>query len=161
MKPNATHTAHALSELLETDRATMIRCLRPVPPDAQTRGRPTWRIGTAARALEAHRRKSEGGKGGPDPRLQPIFDKLDAAEAAVAKLPTLDARRRAARELAPLVDEMERAVTEHGRRVGFDPELTALRIGHMRLLHARGVEQSCSWSFDQALAAITTEAEDA
>ena len=70
MKPNATHTAHALSELLETDRATMIRCLRPVPPDAQTRGRPTWRIGTAARALEAHRRKSEGGKGGPDPRLQ-------------------------------------------------------------------------------------------
>ena len=53
MKPNATHTAHALSELLETDRATMIRCLRPVPPDAQTRGRPTWRIGTAARALGA------------------------------------------------------------------------------------------------------------
>jgi hypothetical protein len=163
MKPNATHTAHALSELLETDRSTMIRCLRSVPPDAQTGGKPTWKVSTAAKALEAHHRKSEGGNssGGTDPALMAMFERLDAAEDAVAKKPTLDKRRQAARELAPLIDEMERAVTEHGRRVGIDPELTAERIGHMRLLHARGLEASCSWSFGEALGAITTEAEDA
>jgi hypothetical protein len=40
----------------------MIRAMRGVKPDLVKRGnRPEWRVASAAKALEAHRRKSEGG----------------------------------------------------------------------------------------------------
>ena len=150
MKPNATHTAHALSELLETDRSTMIRCLRSVPPDAQTKGRPTWKISTAARALEAHRRKGEGhSSGGADPALQLLFDRHFAAEARMRALPTLAARREAAHAMIPAIVEMDKATRQTGVLNGHDSDVVHMRADHMLRLYARGIEGPCEWTHDQ------------
>jgi hypothetical protein len=55
-----------LNNLAENSRLTaqpMIRTMRGVTPDEVARGnRPKWKVATAAKALEAHRRKGDSGK---------------------------------------------------------------------------------------------------
>jgi hypothetical protein len=50
-----THSNNRLSTLFELDRQTAVRALKDIAPDAEkTKGRPTWKISTFAKALEAH-----------------------------------------------------------------------------------------------------------
>jgi hypothetical protein len=54
-----TYSPHNLSLKFDLDRATALRVLKDVLPDAErTKGRPTYTIATFARALEAHRLKN-------------------------------------------------------------------------------------------------------
>jgi hypothetical protein len=49
-----------LAEIFEVDRSVMVKATRNVPPDLVRKGnRATWKIGTAAKALEVHRRKGD------------------------------------------------------------------------------------------------------
>ena len=55
-----TYSTNYLAEAFEVDRATATRALRDITPDQeQTRGRPTFKIASFARALELHHLKSE------------------------------------------------------------------------------------------------------
>jgi hypothetical protein len=101
-----TFPLNALAEQFEVDRSTMVRAMRGVPPDLVKRGnRPTWKTATAARALEAHRAKTNGGNG-PDPTLTALYVQFDDAEKAMRALPTLD-ERRAARDMVPLIAHVD------------------------------------------------------
>jgi hypothetical protein len=54
-----TYSLNALSEMFEIDRAVSVRCTRDCAPDQETtKDRPTFKISTFARALEAHHLKN-------------------------------------------------------------------------------------------------------
>jgi hypothetical protein len=114
-----TFALNALAEQFEVDRSTMVRALRPVPPDLVKKGnRPTWKVATAARALEAHRGKSggngDGHGGGISSALQALYDQHERREAAMRALPTLDERREAARAMIQPLLEMDKASRQTG-----------------------------------------------
>src|ERR1700675_1016262 len=102
-----TYSLNHLAEQFEVDRSTMLKAMRNIAPDIVKRGnRPEWRVASAAKALEAHRRKADGNiTSGDNPALQALYAEYDAAEKAMAALPTLAERREAARATAPLIRE--------------------------------------------------------
>lgn len=54
-----TYSLNALSEMFEIDRAVSVRCTRETAFDEEsTKGRPTYKIATFARALELHHLKN-------------------------------------------------------------------------------------------------------
>jgi hypothetical protein len=64
-----TYSTNFLAEAFEVDRASATRALRDVEPDQETtKDRPTFKIATFARALEAHHLRNasnnDGGSGG-------------------------------------------------------------------------------------------------
>jgi hypothetical protein len=64
-----TYSLNALSEMFEIDRAVSVRCTRDCAPDQETtKGRPTYKIASFHRALEAHHLRNasnnDGGGGG-------------------------------------------------------------------------------------------------
>jgi hypothetical protein len=160
-----TFSANSLAEHFEVGRRTMILCLRSVPPDAElTEGRPTWKISTAARALEAHRRKMNGGNGGHggiDPTLQALYDEHFAAEVRMRALPTLASRREAASAMLPLILEMDKATRRIGIASGQDSDHVHLRADQMLRLYARGIEGPCEMTHDEVWTMMFAEAEDA
>ena len=122
-----TYSLNSLAESFEIDRSTMVRALKNTLPDAEvTHGRPTWKIATAARALEQHRGKTGNSAGNSDsashgynpidPKLQSLYLQLDAADATLRALPTLAQRRAAAIEsLRPIIDATQRMQRIVGR----------------------------------------------
>jgi hypothetical protein len=155
-----TQSVNALAEAFEVDRGTLVRALKNTPPDAeQTPGRPTFKVSTAAAALEAHRRstgRADSRRNGStannkddswqDPQLVRTFEEYDAAEAAMLKLASLNERRKAAIALAPMIARMDRAVRERGEANGQDSELAGLRADKLFMLALRGFEGPCSWT---------------
>lgn len=113
------------ADLLERDRATLVRALRHVTPDGHQHGQPRYRMRTITDALAAHEaRNNVSTHGGADrlrSRLSEIADELeqthkelDAKREVVKTLPTLDAKQphsRAAMKvferLAALYDEAD------------------------------------------------------
>jgi hypothetical protein len=97
-----TFPLNALAEQFEVDRSTMVRAMRNVPADLVRPGnRPTWKTATAARALEAHRRKQNGGNDGTGPtqlaladRIEADFETFDAGFAKLEAEPNLERRRK-------------------------------------------------------------------
>lgn len=160
-----TFPANALAEQFEVDRSTMLRALRGVPPDLTKKGnRPTWKTATAARALERHHRKQDGGGHGggvTDPTLQALFDEHFAAEARMRALPTLASRREAARRMLPLIIEMDKATRKVGIASGQDSDHVHLRADQMLRLYARGIEGPCEMTHDEVWTMMFAEAEDA
>jgi hypothetical protein len=148
-----TYPANALAEQFEVDRSTMLRALRPVPPDLVKKGnRPTWTIANAAKALEQHRGKSGGGNhasGGIPAALQALYDQHERREEAMRALPTLDERREAARAMIPPLIEMDKASRQTGLANGQDRDLVHLRCDAMLHLHARGIEMATEWTHDE------------
>ena len=112
-----------------------------------------WKVATAAKALEAHRPKGDSGNG-TDPELTALYALYDEAEKTMRALPTLEARRQAARDMAPFIAELD----ESSRRIaianGQDSELVHLRADAMYRLILRGIEGPCEWTHDEALEAI-------
>jgi hypothetical protein len=92
------------ADLLERDRATLVRALRHVNPDGRERGQPRYRLRTITDALAAHEGRTNGAAlAGHDrlrARLGEIADELeqahrelDAKRELIKTLPTLDAKQ--------------------------------------------------------------------
>ena len=155
-----TQSVNSLAEEFEVDRGTLVRALKNTPPDAEkTPGRPTYKISTAAGALEAHRRSTgradarrsrstanHSDDDWQDPQLMRIFEEYDSAELAMRKFPSLDARRKAAIAMAPTIARMDIAIRERGEANGQDSELVGLRADKLFMLALRGFERPCSWT---------------
>jgi hypothetical protein len=156
-----TFTAAALAEAFEVDRSTMVRALRSAPPDLEkTKGRPTYKVSTAAKALERHRRSTgncivPASNGNADPAISAAYTKLDAAIADMEAAPSLERRRSVAVNIVkPLLATTDRMLRAAGRAAGHDDELVSLRADHVGLVMLRTFERPCEWSFDEALKAI-------
>jgi phage host-nuclease inhibitor protein Gam len=113
-----TFSLNALSEQFEVDRGTMVRALKNVSPDAEkTKGRPTFKTSTAAKALERHRRNvgtSNGGGSNGSRRLGEIADELerlcgeaDAATKVVKSKRTLAAKQPHSRAAMVLINRID------------------------------------------------------
>lgn len=154
-----TFTSAALAESFEVDRSTMVRALRTVPPDLErTKGRPTYKVSTAAKALEKHRRSTGNAPADietTDPALAAAYATLDAAIAAMEAAPSVQQRRSMAVDVVkPLLRTTDRLLRAAGKAAGDDNELVGLRADHLGLVMLRTFERPCQWSFDEALKAI-------
>jgi hypothetical protein len=163
-----TFSLNSLSESFEVDRGTLVKALRDVPADFEkSKTRPEWKISTAARALEAHRRSTgradrhpagrgtrEHTDGAIDPRLQRHYDAFDSATAAMRLLPTLEARREAAINMGPQIAKMDVTQRQISLADGNDEELTELRSDRLFFLYLRGFEGPCHWSMSEVWAAV-------
>jgi hypothetical protein len=107
-----TFSANALAELLERDRATIVRALRRVPPDAVERKSPRWKMTTAIAAVDAlpgshnapPRRRSNDSSGNVDPRVSALIDPCSDAIIALQEMPLLHERREVAKtKLGPMI----------------------------------------------------------
>jgi hypothetical protein len=144
---------NAIAELLERDRATVVRALRGVPADVIERGQPRWRMATAVAALERHTRADNGDT--TDPVLAAAHAKLDAAITAMEAACSLERRRSMAINIIkPLLATTDRMLRAAGRAAGQDAELVALRADHLGLVMLRVFEQPCEWSFDETIKVI-------
>jgi hypothetical protein len=92
------------ADLLERDRATLVRALRHAKPDGHQRGQPRYTMRTITDALAAHEARNNGSSHvGPDRlrfRLGEIADELeqthkelDARRELIKAQPTLDAKQ--------------------------------------------------------------------
>jgi hypothetical protein len=150
-----TFGVNALAELLERDRATVIRALRDVPADAVERGQPRWKMVTAVAALHEHRRPDGGHDHDQmDPRLAAAYEQVDVANSAMRKLETVEARRSAAKAMGQLIAATDAMTRRVGLANGNDPELVNLRADKLYQLYLRGLEIPCGWSSEQTWSAI-------
>jgi hypothetical protein len=164
-----TYSLNSLAESFEIDRSTMVRALKSTHPDAEvTNGRPTWKIASAARALDQHRRKTgisvgasdstSHGHNPIDSKLQSLYSQLDAADATLRALPTLAKRRAfAIKSLPPIIDEMQRMLKLVGSANGQDPEFTGLISDKLFMLALRGLEKPCEWTQGETWNAMNIE----
>jgi hypothetical protein len=159
-----THSINSLAEQFEIDRGTMTRALKNVAADAEKNGRLSFKISTASKALEAHRRsigrlpvrptKHVAASNETDPRLQRHYDAFDSADAAMRVLPTLEARRQAAIDMGPQIAKMDLTQRQISHAEGNDDEITNLRADKLFLLYLRGFEKPCAWSMSEVWAAV-------
>jgi hypothetical protein len=158
-----TFSANSIGEQFEQDRGVVVRALRNTKPDAMVSGKPQWKVATAARALEAHRPKQDGGgqqvRGGSGvpPALRTLYDKRDKMEADMAALPTLDERREAARALISFTVEVDKATRANALFNGQDSDIVHLRADSILQLYARCIEGPCEWSHDEVWRKIIQE----
>jgi hypothetical protein len=159
-----TYNLNSLAEHLEVDRSTMVKAMRAVPADLVKSGnRPTWRIGTAWKALAAYKkritderqRRAEIKNGAParvNAELQDMFDQLTAADAGMRAIELLEGRRAFAKTtLLPLLARVDRAMRDDGRACGEQEILTELRCDqHLRVFLVSGLGPDatggCDWS---------------
>ncbi|MFG3595526.1 hypothetical protein [Bradyrhizobium sp. RDI18] len=88
------YTIGKCAEMIEKDRATLVRILRKVPPDAGTASRPLYRLGTVVKALIAYETKPDGRHGNRDEaRLAAERARLAKAQADAVELKNKSARR--------------------------------------------------------------------
>ncbi|KJC44813.1 hypothetical protein UP09_14275 [Bradyrhizobium sp. LTSP885] len=164
-----TESANALSQLFEIDRATMLRALRTTPPDAGDGSRPTWKVSTAANALAAHRASvarvdsrqhlnrngtASADTNYQDPLLVQLHAQFDEANARLRTLPTLEARRRAAIDMVPVIGRVDAALRERGRLNGLDADAVDLRADSLYALQLRKFEAPCQWTIAEVWAAM-------
>jgi hypothetical protein len=150
-----TFSLNAIAELLERDRATVVRALRGTPADGTERGQPRWRMATAVAALEEQNRANHDDTDSNDPALTAAYAELDAAIAAMEVAPSLERRRSTAVNIVkPMLETTDRMLRAAGKSAGHDPELVSLRADHLGLVMLRAFERPCEWSRDEALKAI-------
>src|SRR5450631_4232503 len=119
-----TFSVNALAMQFEVDRATMQRALKNTPPDLEVGKRQSFKVATAAKALEAHRRHvgtSTPGGGGSyaNVRINQIADDLerlcreaDEGIAQVKSLPDLDAKQPHSRATMVLINRIDELFKE-------------------------------------------------
>jgi hypothetical protein len=119
-----TFSVNALAMQFEVDRATMQRALKNTPPDLEVGKRQSFKVATAAKALEAHRRHvgtSTPGGGGSyaNVRINQIADDLerlcreaDEGIAKVKSLPDLDAKQPHSRATMVLINRIDELFKE-------------------------------------------------
>jgi hypothetical protein len=121
------------ADLLERDRATLVRALRHVSPDGYERGQPRWRMPTIIDALAVKpQARRETGKFRDRYRLRSrVLDDMrvmfEKQVALVSAEPSLDKRREMSIALAPLLHEYQTTYIDIGRslRIADDDVLVA------------------------------------
>jgi hypothetical protein len=119
-----THSTNFLAEAFEVDRASATRALRDIAPDEETtKGRPTFKISTFAKALEAHHLKNasnnDGGSGGDSASET---SSLTAARVRIA-LASAEAKERINAVAARNVCDVEAAVDTFARTMAVMREI--------------------------------------
>jgi hypothetical protein len=143
------------SEILERDRRTVGKALRHTPPDGKERGVARYRLKTIIDALSKMQLAPVSAPADQiDPQLARLYAEFDERDAAMRKLQTLDARRKAAVAMAPLIAEMDTLMREVGIANGQDPELVDLRSDKLFMLYLRGFEAPCAWSMSEVWDAV-------
>jgi hypothetical protein len=105
------------ADLLERDRATLVRALRHVKADGHERGQARYRLRTITDALAAHEARNNGSSHGePDrlrSRLGEIADQLeqthkelDAKRELIKAQPTLDAKQPHSRAAMKILERL-------------------------------------------------------
>jgi len=111
------------ADLLERDRATLVRALRHVKPDGRERGQARYRLKTINDALASHEaRNNSATHAGHDrlrSRLGEIADELertnrelDAKRALIKAQPTLDAKQPYSRAAMKVFERLDRLYKE-------------------------------------------------
>jgi hypothetical protein len=122
------------ADLLEKDRATLVRALRHVPPDGYERRQPRWRMPTIIDALAVKpQARCETGKFrdrysiGRSKALDGMRVMFEKQLALIGAEPSLDRRREMAVVLAPLLHEYQTTYLDIGRslRIADDDVLVA------------------------------------
>lgn len=151
-----TFSLNAIAELLERDRATVVRALRGTPADGNERGQPRWRMATAVAALERHNRGNhDDTTDANNPALAAAYAKLDTAIISMEAAPSLERRRSMAVNIVkPLLATTDRLLRAAGKAAGHDDELVSLRADHLGLVMLRTFKRPCGWSLDEALKAM-------
>jgi hypothetical protein len=137
---------NAAAEVLERDRRTLVKSLRHTPPDGKEGGAGRWRLKTIIDALAAMQAAPVPRDTDSDPVLKSMSTHFHTSYDAMTALPTLAGRREAAVALAPMLDEIHRALRAHGRNIGIGDELADYRADHLLLIYQRGFEQPCNWT---------------
>jgi len=130
---NNLFSVNRAADLLERDRATLVRALRHVPPDGYERGQPRWRMPTIIDALAVKpqaRRETGKFRDRYSLRSRVLDDMRRTFEEEVALIgaePSLERRREMALQLAPLLEQYQAAYLEIGRSlyIADDDVLTA------------------------------------
>jgi hypothetical protein len=156
-----TFSANALSELLERDRATIVRALGKVPPDATERKQPRWKLITALDALDrlpgshnartSTRRTITTDKDWRDPRIIEASDNFLKAFDEMLAIEDLEVRRAFARKkLGPIIAYNSRNtrlwMVENGHDEYF-AELSTESTWHLSINYVR---RFCEWTDDEA-----------
>jgi hypothetical protein len=111
------------ADILERDRATLVRALRHVKPDGHERGQARYRLRTITDALAAQEARNNGfSHGEPDrlrSRLGEIADELeqthkelDAKRELIKAQPTLDAKQPHSRAAMRVLERLDRLYKE-------------------------------------------------
>lgn len=147
-------SAHGAAELLEKDRATMVRAMRGVPPNGTERGQNRWTMRTIVDAVARHENtsSSNGTNGNADTgqrNVDRICAEFDAAFQAMLKVKSLEKRRDIAlTTLAPIIEAHSIAMHERGRVIN-DEFVTGLLADKLYGLMLAGFQEPCSWSRDE------------
>jgi hypothetical protein len=136
-----TYSTNFLAEAFEVDRASATRALRDIAPDQEsTKDRPTYKIATFARALEAHHLKNasnnDGGSGGDSASET---SSLTAARVRIA-LANAEAKERANSIAAGGYCDIEAAVYTFGQTMAVMREIILTLPGKV----ADGLTALCS-----------------
>jgi hypothetical protein len=144
------------SDALSRSRRTITRALSGIAPDAVRSGLKLWRMQRIIDAVNTRTQapilttRQGGVLTGIDAETELAFQAHDAAFDAMAKLPTLAGRRRAARGLAPLAKEALELMRERDAGAGLHPEHVALKGERVFQLIMLGVRGPCKWSQNEA-----------
>jgi hypothetical protein len=162
-----TFTVSRAAELLEKDRATLVRALRHIKPDeiGKGRGREQYRMSTVVSALQnseggAARYSSSHGNSNnhttddnwQDPRIVEAFNKFDTAIDRLQAMSSLDQRRAfATATLGPIITFNN----DHLRQWGLEnnpgeDELVGYRAETFWRLCIHLVGNLCEWTHEQA-----------
>jgi hypothetical protein len=116
-----TFSLNALSEMFEIDRAVGVRCTRDVSPDQEsTKDRPTYKIATFAKALEAHHLRNASNNDGGDSASE--TSSLTAARVRIA-LASAEAKERINAVAAGNFCDVEAAVYTFGQTMAVMREI--------------------------------------
>ena len=169
-----TFSVNALTEMLERDRATIVRALRRVPPDATERKQPRWKMTTALAALDAlpgsHNAKSyHRSNDGPvvhhdwldpdnwrDSRIAAAVVEYNKTFAEMKAIEDMKKRRAfAIAKLGPLVHfhtmhfrEWETNNPAPGRFANDDVSV-GCRVDLLWTQQREAVQEACGWTYDE------------
>jgi hypothetical protein len=140
---------NALSEVLERDRRTLGKALRNIEPAGYegkgAKRSPVWRLKQAIAALAALDPNVPSG----DPTFERVLDETEAAfddaADALAKLPTLAARRAQAPACAALADAYIDALKKRGEAQGLHRQHLELVTEQSRKLMLQALSEPCQW----------------
>jgi hypothetical protein len=141
---------NALSDVLERDRRTVTKALRDIEPAGYegkgAKRSPVWRLKQAIAALAA---LEPSVPSGDDLAFERALDETEAAfddaADALAKLPTLAARRAQAPACAALADAYIDALKKRGEAQGLHRQHLELVTEQSRKLMLQALSEPCQW----------------
>ena len=155
-----TFSANAIAEMLERDRATVVRALRNTPPDATERKQPRWKMSTAVAAVDAlpgtnyekprRRTTHSTGDGWVDERIRKAYDSVLEMYDELAAIDDLGQRRTAAKKWGPAIQSNNINLRLWNVENGHSEELAEHRAECLWHMSINFVRRLCEWSDEEA-----------